>query len=120
MNHYYLSVFVVLLIVSALSGGYLYVRSGTTDRINDQGIRFRQFQKKFLRVYFLATFADWIQGPYFYKLFTQKQLDPNSIGTLFVTGYLSSMCLSPMIGLIVDRYGRKRGMMMFGLLYSCT
>ena len=119
MNHYYLSVFVVLLIVSALSGGYLYVRSGT-DRVNDQGIRFRQFQKKFLRVYFLATFADWIQGPYFYKLFTQKQLDPNSIGTLFVTGYLSSMCLSPMIGLIVDRYGRKRGMMMFGLLYSCT
>eukprot|EP00968_Pinguiococcus_pyrenoidosus_P002632 scaffold146_cov265-Pinguiococcus_pyrenoidosus.AAC.29 len=53
---------------------------------------FKQFQRSFLAVTLLAMLADWLQGPYVYKLYHDYGYDQGDIGLLFVAGIpLSAM-----------------------------
>lgn len=94
--------------------------AGTTKNEDDKHKRFLAFRKKFLIVYLLATLADWLQGPYFYSAIAKKNLAAEEIGSLFVTGYVSSMFFSPVAGPLVDMYGRKQAMLVFNCIYFLT
>ena len=53
--------------------------------------KFHELQRKFFIIYFLATFSDWLQGPYIYQVYSNYGYSEPQIALLYVTGFLSSM-----------------------------
>ncbi|KAK3930317.1 Molybdate-anion transporter [Frankliniella fusca] len=79
---------------------------------------FKLLQQKYLFVYLLATFSDWLQGPYVYRLYHEYNFDDTVISKLFLAGFLSSSLFGSVVGHLADRYGRKKLCVIFCLLYS--
>ncbi|XP_063235217.1 molybdate-anion transporter-like [Bacillus rossius redtenbacheri] len=79
---------------------------------------FLQLQRKFFLVYFLATFADWLQGPYVYKLYSHYGYSEDQIAVLYVAGFASSVTFGTLVGALADLFGRRRLCVVYGVLYS--
>lgn len=82
---------------------------------NDQ---FEKLQKSYLTVYFLATFSDWLQGPYVYKLYSDYGYEEEDIAFLYIAGFASSSFCGMFVGHFADRYGRKMLCASYGIIYS--
>ena len=54
---------------------------------------YRSIRNRYLSVYALATFGDWIQGGYLYALYADYGYDMRQIGLIFVVGYVSAATL---------------------------
>jgi hypothetical protein len=52
---------------------------------------FHKLQRQFFIIYFLATFSDWLQGPYIYQVYSNYGYSEPQIAALYVTGFFSSM-----------------------------
>lgn len=83
----------------------------------------KSLQIRFLAVFWLLRCADWLQGPYFYEVYSSKILNgvPASLAVvsrLFLTGFASTALFGPLVGRASDNRGRKRGTLAFALLYS--
>ena len=76
--------------------------------------------KKYLLVYLLATFSDWIQGPYVYELYSSYGYSPSEIAQLFVAGFGSSMIFGSFVGGIADWGGRRMFVMVFAITYAAS
>jgi MFS family permease len=59
-------------------------------------------------VYVLVMLADWVQGPYLYRLYAHHGFLEEQIASLYIVGFSSSMLSGPFLGGLADRYGRKR------------
>jgi MFS family permease len=80
-------------------------------------------QMKFLGVFWLMRMADWLQGPYFYEVYSSKILNGSPVSLdlvskLFLVGFASTGIFGPFIGRLVDTVGRKAGTIAYALLYS--
>lgn len=71
------------------------------------------FQLQYLSVYLIVMLADWLQGPNMYTLYTSYGVD---VGTLFITGFLSSAIFGTFLGVYVDTWGRRLGCIVFCVL----
>ena len=83
----------------------------------------KSLQIRFLAVFWLLRCADWLQGPYFYEVYSSKIFNgvPASlaiVSKLFLTGFASTAFFGPFVGRLSDSKGRKRGTLAFALLYS--
>lgn len=83
----------------------------------------KSLQIRFLAVFWLLRCADWLQGPYFYEVYSSKIFNgiPASLAVvskLFLTGFASTAFFGPFVGRLSDSKGRKRGTLAFALLYS--
>lgn len=78
-----------------------------------QQLEFNQFQKTYLIVYYLVMFADWLQGTHMYTLYQSYGVN---VGSLFLTGFLSSAVLGTCVGGLVDQLGRKWSCLLFCVL----
>ena len=74
---------------------------------------FRIFQFQYLSVYLIIMLADWLQGTNMYTLYSSYEVN---VGTLFITGFLSSALFGTFLGVYVDRWGRKFGCILFCVL----
>jgi MFS family permease len=74
---------------------------------------FRAFQRQYLLVYVIIQTADWLQGTNMYTLYQSYGTD---ISTLFITGFTSSAIFGTIVGLYVDRWGRKVGCIIYLVL----
>jgi MFS family permease len=74
---------------------------------------FRAFQRQFLIVYCIIMTADWLQGTNMYTLYMSYNV---SISTLFITGFTSSAIFGTIVGLYVDKWGRKVGCIVYLVL----
>ncbi|KAJ1419018.1 hypothetical protein B484DRAFT_333619 [Ochromonadaceae sp. CCMP2298] len=74
---------------------------------------FRMFQAQYLSVYLTIMLADWLQGTNMYTLYSSYGVN---VGTLFLTGFLSSAVFGTFLGVYVDSYGRKLGCLIFCVL----
>lgn len=79
---------------------------------------FNKLQYQFLIVYYLATFSDWLQGPYVYKLYSDYGYDEDDIAVLYIVGFASSSMFGTVVGHVADKYGRKFLCASFGILYT--
>lgn len=77
-------------------------------------------RKKYLFVYLLATFADWLQGPYLYRVYATYGYDKNEISLLYVAGFASGTISGMLIGHYADTFGRKRLCIMYSLTTTVT
>lgn len=84
-----------------------------------------ELQRRFLPVFWLLRMADWLQGPYFYevystKVFGGKPASLELVSKLFLAGFASTAIAGPSAGRLVDSYGRKLGTLCFAFLYSAA
>jgi MFS transporter, MFS domain-containing protein family, molybdate-anion transporter len=61
-----------------------------------------KFRIKYLSVYLLAMFADWLQGPYVYVLYESYGFSISDIALLFIAGFGSSMVFGAVVGSMSD------------------
>ncbi|XP_028850331.1 molybdate-anion transporter [Denticeps clupeoides] len=79
---------------------------------------FCRFQRVFLRGYLLALWADWLQGPYLYKLYRHYSFLESQIAILYVCGLASCVLFAPVAGWLPQVLGRRRTCLIFCLSYS--
>ncbi|NXJ86931.1 MFSD5 protein, partial [Trogon melanurus] len=79
---------------------------------------FRLFQRGYLRVYLPALAADWLQGPYLYKLYERYRFLEGQIAILYVCGFASSVVFGAVSSFLIGRLGRKKSCVLFSLTYS--
>eukprot|EP00397_Hematodinium_sp_SG-2012_P024095 GEMP01025081.1.p1 GENE.GEMP01025081.1~~GEMP01025081.1.p1 ORF type:complete len:422 (+),score=75.33 GEMP01025081.1:158-1423(+) len=81
---------------------------------------FVAFQQNYLAVVLLMKTADWLQGPYVYKLYEEKGFAPSESSKLFVAGFTSSAFIGVAVGSLADTYGRKKGAVAFTIFYCAA
>lgn len=79
---------------------------------------FCRFQALFLRGYLLALWADWLHGPYLYKLYRHYNFLESQIAILYVCGLASCVLFAPVAGWLPQALGRRRTCLIFCLAYS--
>jgi len=82
--------------------------------------QFTFFQLKYLVIYYIVMFADWLQGPYVYALYDYYGFAKEDIALLFIAGFSSSMIFGTFIASVADKYGRKKICILFGIIYSLS
>lgn len=81
---------------------------------------FNRFRLTYLSAWCLCVAADWLQGPYVYAIYAEYGFSKQEIAALFVMGFASSMVFGSVVGIITDRYGRKRCALLYCALYSAS
>lgn len=75
-----------------------------------------------LAVFLAATlplkFADWVQGPFLYRVFQHHAIAPEDIAVLYSCAYASSAVLGTLAGSLGDRIGRKRLTILYGVVFA--
>jgi len=82
---------------------------------------FGKFAWNYLSVWSLCVGADWLQGPYVYELYRAYGFSTGEIAQLFVAGFGSSMVFGCIVGVVTDKFGRKRSSILYCAMYilSC-
>lgn len=107
----------VILLAIGVTVGFLSWK-GKKDQIFVNNPAFLDFQNTYFRVYFLALLAEWLQGPYLYKLYSDYGFVDPYIGIIYVCGFVSSIFFGTYTGFIADQWGRKKVCVLFTILYS--
>eukprot|EP01013_Petalomonas_cantuscygni_P036284 TRINITY_DN659_c0_g2_i1.p1 TRINITY_DN659_c0_g2~~TRINITY_DN659_c0_g2_i1.p1 ORF type:complete len:465 (-),score=99.02 TRINITY_DN659_c0_g2_i1:548-1942(-) len=83
--------------------------------------QFSAFRNTYLAVYLVMMGADWLQGPYVYRLYEFYGFSPKDCGLLFIAGFGSSLVFGVLAGAISDRYGRRLACVLYAVSYilSC-
>ena len=81
---------------------------------------FLKFQRGYFLVYLMAMFADWLQGPYLYKLYSYYGFQEEQIATLYAFGFASSVILGTWTPIAADKFGRKKLCLSFAVIYSLS
>ena len=109
---YMLFLVTILLVIDIIldkSSSKLQTKSNEDQRKSG----FLSFQRQFLWVYLIIMLADWLQGTNMYTLYSSYGVN---VGALFITGFSSSFVFGTFLGILVDRFGRKMGCIIFCLL----
>lgn len=107
------TLFVVITVLFFLSKNYV-VEKQKHDISSD----FQKLQQRYLIVYCMACFADWLQGPYVYSLYKYYGYNEGEIAILFIVGTMSNSLFGTISGALADNYGRKILCILYGLLYT--
>lgn len=82
--------------------------------------QFLKFQRGYFAAYLMAMFADWLQGPYLYKLYSYYGFTEEQIATLYVFGFASTVLLGTWTPIAADQFGRKKLCLLFTVIYSMS
>lgn len=115
-------------LISACSAFVVFSRrgGGSSDGASDEmDPQMRKLQRQFLLVFWLFKMADWLQGPYFYEVYSSKifggvPATEQMVALLFLVGFGSTAIFGTFIGGAVDALGRRAGSLAFALLYSLS
>jgi len=78
---------------------------GASQPSGEKATSFRGFQRQYLTVYTIIMMADWFQGTNMYTLYSSYGVN---ISALFLTGFLTGAIVAGPVGIMVDKFGRKR------------
>lgn len=79
---------------------------------------FLKFQRSYFNVYFLALFAEWVQSPYLYRIYSHYGYIDTQIAIIYICGFISSILFGTASGYLADKFGRKKASTIFCLVYS--
>eukprot|EP01083_Nonionella_stella_P025063 69048_1 len=79
---------------------------------------FSVFQRWYIVIFLLVMLADWMQGPYVYKLYSSYHIPTQSIAVLFIIGFGTSGVTGAFIGTLADKFGRKKMCILFCIFYA--
>jgi MFS family permease len=97
--------------------------SGGSKDAGEKPAGVRSLQMRFLAVFWLMRMADWLQGPYFYEVYSSKIFNGapatlDLVSKLFLVGFATTGVFGPWIGQFVDTVGRRAGTLAFAALYA--
>ena len=72
---------------------------------------YAKLRNRYLGVYALATFGDWIQGGYLYALYAEYGYSMGGIAALFVVGYGAAATVGTYVGAVGDVHGHRTNCM---------
>jgi hypothetical protein len=98
-------------------GGAQHGSDGMTP---DQAAEFASFQRRYLVVFLLCAFSDWLKGPYVYALYEAYGFTPAQISLLFVGGFISSLLFGTLVGSWSDLLGRRFMCLVFCGVYALS
>lgn len=101
-------------------GGGTVSSSGEEGGVQHGSAAFTSFQRLFLFVYLIMMAADWMQGPYVYRLYEHYGFSREDNGILFIAGFGSSLVFGTWAGPLADKYGRKLNCMLYGVTYALS
>ena len=81
---------------------------------------YRHVRNKYLAVYLLATFGDWIQGGYLYALYAEYGYSRWQNALLNIVGYVSAATNGTYVGALGDVRGHRRNCVLFGIVYAAS
>lgn len=120
----------VLLAVFALSMAYKrgffggsgasVSKGGSSQHASSNPAAFAAFQRNFLLVYLIMMAADWMQGPYVYKLYAYYGFSRSENGQLFIAGFGASLLFGTWVGPMADKYGRRFACVAYGVIYALS
>lgn len=93
-------------------------KMGQADEMTIANPNFVAFQNSYFKVYFPALMAEWLQGPYLYKLYSHYGFIDTQIAIIYVCGFASSVVFGTSAGYFASAFGRKKACVVFTLLYS--
>ena len=93
-------------------------KTGQADEVTIANPNFVAFQNSYFKVYFPALMAEWLQGPYLYKLYSHYGFIDTQIAIIYVCGFASSVVFGTSAGYFASAFGRKKACVVFTLLYS--
>lgn len=110
-----------LMVLSVIFAGAL-AHKWFTRQVGDTpgSSTFAAFQRQFLFVYLIMMAADWMQGPYVYRLYEHYGFTREDNGVLFIAGFGSSLVFGTWAGPIADKYGRKLNCILYGVTYTLS
>lgn len=79
---------------------------------------FLGFQRLFLKTYLLALWADWLQGPYLYKLYQHYSFLESQIAILYVCGLAACVLFAPVSSWLTQTLGRRQTCLLFCFSYA--
>ncbi|KAK0086336.1 hypothetical protein PV325_003343 [Microctonus aethiopoides] len=82
---------------------------------------YQELKRNYLIVFLMANFADWLQGPYLYKVYSNYGYEKKDISFFYITGFMSSAISGIFIGHYADKFGRKRLCLFyfFATIFAC-
>lgn len=116
-----------LITVAVITAAFKILQQATGSKSAEEADKkpksIKVLQMRFLSVFWLLRCADWLQGPYFYEVYSSKVFNgvPTSVALvskLFLTGFASTALFGPLVGRALDAYGRKKGTMAFAVIYA--
>ncbi|XP_033106125.1 molybdate-anion transporter-like [Anneissia japonica] len=114
-------VYFTFLVLSTLAFGLnVFIKKSKTDEQVGNNPNFVQFQHAYFLPYFLALAADWLQGPYLYKLYSHYGFLESQIAILYVCGFAASVIFGTSTTVLADRFGRKKLCITFTVVYSIS
>ena len=97
---------------------------GPSAKKNEVGLQSLHY--RYLAVFWILRAADWMQGPYFYEVYASKRDETGepfsqmTIAILFLCGFISSGICGTFVGVVVDKFGRKKGCLALCVIYSLS
>jgi MFS family permease len=79
---------------------------------------FVKFQRTYFGVYFIALFAEWLQSPYLYRIYSHYGFIDTQIAIIYVCGFIASILFGTASGYLAIKCGRKKACMFFCVAYS--
>lgn len=114
-------VYFTLILLTVVCAAFQYVAHRLRrDASIGNNPMFVRFQRGYFAAYLMAMFADWLQGPYLYKLYQHYGFQEEQIAILYVFGFASTVLLGTWTPIAADQFGRKKLCMSFTVLYSVS
>jgi len=85
--------------------------------VGKHNTEFLAFRLSYLTAFLCGTSADWVKGPYIYRLYETRGFTPDEITILFVAGYASSAVFGVVAGIAADAFGRRKMCLFFCAIY---
>jgi len=90
---------------------FMWANKASMAANDTQMVAFGKFQKNYLTVQLLATFITFSQSAYLYKIYESHGYEMKDTATLYLSGFLTSLLISPFVGRLIDSHGRKKGVL---------
>ena len=111
--------YIFFLVLSSLCALFHFkCKTGQRNDLIIPNPNFVAFQNSYFKVYFPALMAEWLQGPYLYKLYSHYGFIDTQIAIIYVCGFASSVMFGTSSGYFASVFGRKKACVLFTLLYS--
>ncbi|XP_014677810.1 PREDICTED: molybdate-anion transporter-like [Priapulus caudatus] len=99
--------YATFVVMAAAAAGLHYATRSKPNLTAVNNPVFLDFQRGYFLAYFPALFADWLQGPYLYKLYSVYGFTESQIAILYVCGTAASVIAGYAAPSVADRVGRR-------------
>lgn len=115
-----LSVIVIITFVLAavLSVGLAIYQKYASSKTANSNPQFWEFQKIYFIAFYPALFADWLNAPYVYKLFSHYGFLEDQITIIYVCGLVSALFFGTSSGYLIHIFNEQRVALAASAVYA--